>query len=116
MDLFKCVVVKVSDDNSSFGSKNSIGIRFRRKSDRLFNASIEFVDISNVNIDHLLDQIDVSDESEPIELNPGEVFVKISLIEPQRLDLVKLNQKVILKCSLLLNNGNKNKKIKFYLY
>jgi hypothetical protein len=110
LDLFKCIVVKVSDDNSSFGSKNSIGIRFRRKSDRLFNASIELVDINNVNIDHLLDQVDVTDESEPIALNPDEAFVKILLIEPQRLDLVKLNQKVILKCSLLLNEGNKNKK------
>ena len=101
--------MKLSDDNTRFGNKNSIGIRFRRKSDHLYNASIERVDTNNINIDHLMDRIETNEETTQLlsnMLNSSDVFVIISLIEPQSLDLVKLNKKVVLNCSLLLSDGN----------
>jgi hypothetical protein len=77
----------------------------------LYNASIERVDTNNINIDHLMDQIETNEETTqplPGMLSSSDVFVKISLIEPQSLDLIKLNKKVVLNCSLLLTDGNLN--------
>ena len=77
----------------------------------MYNASIERVDTNNINIDHLMDQIETNEETTqplPGMLSSSDVFVKISLIEPQSLDLIKLNKKVVLNCSLLLTDGNLN--------
>ncbi len=58
-----------------------------------------------------MDQIETNEETTqplPGMLSSSDVFVKISLIEPQSLDLIKLNKKVVLNCSLLLTDGNLN--------
>ncbi len=58
-----------------------------------------------------MDQIEINEETTqplPDMLSSNDVFVKISLIEPQSLDLIKLNKKVVLNCSLLLTDGNLN--------
>ena len=108
LDLYKCVVVKFNialSGKPQLASENSIGVRFKRKSDIFYDASIEHVDSISNNLDHLLEQFEMHDENDLLtnDLNSSQL-VKITLKEPDNLNLVKLNSKVALECNLLLSD------------
>ena len=84
--------------------KSSIGVRFRQKSPGLYSATVELVD-ANIDVEHLLSK-HYEENTEILDGLGTAPHVKITLKEPANLSMVKLNQKVVLECSLLLSDSN----------
>ena len=106
LDLYKCVVVKlngVSSSKSNYEKKNSIGVRFRRKAEGMYDATIELVE-ANKEVELIFNKSH-EESAQVLDDLGSNLFVNIEIKEPNNLNLVKLNQKVVLECTLLLSDG-----------